>query len=238
MKPLIGITARVADKENYSVRTVYANAVRSAGGIPVFVPLTPAENLEEYVSLLDGFLVPGGWDVNPLLYGQQPHPTVTLTSRELDLAEMAMIRMFLAVKKPVLGICRGHQVINVCFGGTLHQDINTQTGSSMGHFQDLGYRAEPTHSVRIEPDSRLGAILSKEWAEVNSLHHQAVKEPGEGLRAVAYAPDGTVEALEDAQGLVTSYQWHPEEMAETSEDARRLFRDFVDRCRDATEKRK
>ena len=235
MKPLIGISVRIYDKISHSVRAVYSDAIRSAGGIPVLVPMPLTEDFEQYVQALDGYLIPGGWDMNALLFGEEPHPTVKTMSRAVDVAEMNMIRMFHAAKKPVMGICRGHQVINVCFGGTLYQDIPSQTDSNIGHYQDANYRAEATHSVRIEQDSRLAAILAKERIEVNSLHHQSVKTPGEGLRVVARAADGIVEALEDAEGLVMGYQWHPEEMCQSSEDAPKLFRDFVDRCRAARE---
>jgi len=232
MKPLIGIVVRVPDKIDHALRTTYTNAIRRAGGIPVLIPVLPAEDFDRYVSAVDGFLIPGGPDVSPLAYGEEPHMTVTNTSQEVDLAEIDLVRRFIAAGKPIFGICRGHQVINTCLGGSLYQDINKQTGSEMCHRQSYDNRTEATHTVRIERDSHLFGFLGKDQMLVNSLHHQAVKVPGEGLRVVATALDGTVEALETADGMVVSVQWHPEELVETSEDARRIFEAFVARCCD------
>ena len=236
MKPLIGMTARIYDDKKlfHSLRAVYSNAVRAAGGIPILIPMPVAEDFEQYISALDGLLITGGGDINPLLFGEEPHPTVTKAERDLDLSEMKLVRMFHAARKPVMGICRGCQVINVAFGGTLYQDLPSQTGSRICHNQHPDHRAEAIHSICMEKDSLLCTILGKERTEVNSLHHQSVKEPGHGLRVVAKAADGIVEAIEDAEGLLLGYQWHPEEMCATGEDAWRLFKHFVGRCRESS----
>ena len=233
MKPIIGISSRVQDKENQILRASYVKSVRNAGGIPILVPINPLANTEEYASLVDGYLIPGGIDVTPLLYGEQPHPNVKLTFREIDLGEFAIIRALIRQGKPLLGICRGHHVLNVCLGGTLWQDLPTQTANKICHYQDLSNRTESTHSISIQKDSCLYEILNKETILVNSFHHQAIKTLGQGLRVVAEAPDGTIEAVESEDGRIMGIQWHPEEQAEIDQDSAKLFSAFVMRCQQA-----
>jgi putative glutamine amidotransferase len=206
---------------------VYVDAVFQAGGLPVILPpLTPgfAASLLDGV---DGLCIPGGPDIDPALYGAAPDPMLGPTEPELDAFELALTSEALARAMPVLGICRGAQVINVAAGGTLHQHLPARVGGDLAHRQEADM-ARPTHPVAVAPGSRLAAALGREDAQVNSLHHQAVDRLGAGLLAVAWAPDGVVEAVEGAgDAFALGVQWHAEGMTDRAEE-RLLLAAFVD----------
>lgn len=232
MKPVIGTPSRLLNKDNvYMTKANYLSAIVHAGGLPLQLPLVSEEDARQLVAGIDGLLLTGGPDVAPLVYGEQPMPRVTRTCRNNDLVEMAMIREAIGQKKPIFGICRGIQVINVCFGGSLYQDIPAQTSSMICHCQDNSGRGEMTHTVQVEEGSRLAGILGTVQVDVNSYHHQCVREVGAGLRASAYAPDGLIEALENDDGSIIAVQWHPESLYRYSPFHEKLFLDFVARCR-------
>ncbi|HOS18672.1 MAG TPA: gamma-glutamyl-gamma-aminobutyrate hydrolase family protein [Clostridia bacterium] len=232
MKPIIGVTSRFLEKDNnFVTRANYVNAVADSGGIPILLPVNAPDVSEELMKLVDGFIIPGGADVAPLFYGEQPYLKVSRTCRRNDEFEVALIHDAIRQKKPILGICRGIQVINVSFGGTLYQDIPTQAKSEICHYQDAAAKGEMTHSVTLEEDSYLFSILKQSKIDVNSYHHQAVREAAPGLRAVAFAPDGVIEAIENADGSVLGVQWHPEGLHTICDVHARLLKSFVERCR-------
>ena len=213
--PLIGIAS--LDGENY------VRAVREAGGIPLVLPNTGgnAERVPEYLALLDGLLLPGGADIPPSEYGEEQHESVALLDEDRYQFEKTLVHAWIKeTEKPLLGICLGSQWINVAAGGSLVQDIPTELG---------GNHRDTTHAVALEPDSRLAAILGATELEVNSLHHQAADTIGAGLRVVARAPDGVVEATEatEAGRFLIGVQWHPEKMVE-DEKQKKLLRAFVE----------
>jgi putative glutamine amidotransferase len=177
---------------------------------------------------LTGLLLTGGGDIEPGRYGQTPHATVYDVSSERDALELWATREALARRRPVLAICRGLQVLNVALGGTLVQDIPDEVGRTIAHSQPTP-RQQATHTVKVDHGSRLADILGAVEVEVNSFHHQAVKDLGTGLRTVATAPDGVVEGLElpDAEPLVVGVQWHPEELVAHDDAARNLFAALV-----------
>ncbi|MEW6546967.1 MAG: gamma-glutamyl-gamma-aminobutyrate hydrolase family protein [Bacillota bacterium] len=212
--PLIGITSSVDEEDRVQVPSGYAAAVEAAGGIPVVLPVLAPEKAGEVLAHLQGLLLSGGVDVDPSHYGEDPLPGLGRVTPERDAFELALAREALALGVPVLGVCRGVQVLNVAAGGTLYQDLGSQMGNVLKHRQEAP-RWHESHSVRLDPGSRLAAILGVPEVRVNSFHHQAVREVAGGLRAVAWAPDGVIEAVE-ATGtdhrFALGVQWHPEEM--------------------------
>ncbi len=166
-------------------------------------------------------MVPGGWDVAPEEWGGDPQDEATPVDHALDRTEIALVRGAVELGTPVLGICRGQQLINVAFGGSLFAHIDDHDG----HGQPRDILA---HAVDIDPDSELGRVAATPLM-VNSLHHQAVKDLAPGLRATAHSPDGVIEALESTDGLVVAVQSHPEELVESQAWARALFTRFAER---------
>ena len=188
----------------------YVEAVDRAGGRPLIVPPLPPESAAEIVAPLDALLVPGGPDVHPGAYGALPAAALGPTEPELDAFELALVRAADRRGLPVLGICRGAQVLNIARGGNLHQHLPDQVGELVVHRQP-GPIARPTHTVRIAEGSMLRRVMGRARAWVNSLHHQAVARVGAGLRPVAWAQDGTVEAIEgDGARFALGVQWHAE----------------------------
>jgi putative glutamine amidotransferase len=223
--PLIGVTIgpeREGSAELTQLST-YVRAIECAGGAPLLVPPVGPEALTAILNTLDGIVFPGGPDVDPVLYGASRHPK-TITNRDLDRLELAAAQWAVESDVPVLGICRGQQVINVALGGSLTQHLPL-------HRKPVWRRAF-THPLRVQPGSRLARVLATIETRVNSFHHQAVDRIGAGLEAVGWAPDGTVEALESSQHpwLVT-VQFHPEDLIGTHQASQRLFAGFIAACR-------
>lgn len=205
---------------------IYVDAVFQAGGLPLILPpLTPGF-APSLLDAVDGLCIPGGPDIHPSLYGHEPHAMLGPTEAELDAFELALVTEALDRRMPVLGICRGAQMINVAMGGTLHQHLPACLDGPLPHRQDADL-ARPTHAVRVASGSLLESTLGRASVEVNSLHHQAVDRLGEGLEAVAWAPDGVIEAVEGTgEAFLLGVQWHAEGlMADPSE--RLLLSGFV-----------
>jgi putative glutamine amidotransferase len=173
---------------------------------------------------IDGLLLPGGWDIDPALYGEKSAEQVGPLDPELDQTELDLFHQARADGIPVLGICRGQQVINVALGGNLFQHIEDHEVRALG-------RAHLAHRVEVDPASELGMAAGGSTIEVNSLHHQAVKSLAPGLRLTARGDDGTVEGIESDDGLIVAVQCHPEELAGELAWARSLFERFVSRAR-------
>ncbi len=186
---------------------------------------------QDYVQLIDGLMLPGGPDVDPTFYGEEPHPKIGMTLYQKDRFEIALIKAALAADKPIFGICRGIQIMNVAMGGTLYQDLESQYPElKIQHPQaTLGQFA--THHVELTAGSKLAKLYGQSTIKVNSRHHQAVKAVGKGLKVTAVAPDGVVEGMESTDtDLFLGVQWHPENMWQ-QEDPQQLvvFQDFLDR---------
>jgi putative glutamine amidotransferase len=235
--PLIGITTSLTideKPERAYVNAAYIRAVQAAGGIPVL--LTPHFTLEVQAVLwqrLDGLVLTGGGDVEPARFGEPRHPTSGDISSARDELEIGLTRRALADDVPLFAICRGAQVLNVALGGSLVQDIASELPSALAHSQKAP-RHEPTHAVKVMGEgTRLGRVLGALEVNVNSMHHQAIKQLGEGLREVAWAPDGIVEGIELAgdDHFALGVQWHPEELVGHDLAARNLFTAIVDAAR-------
>ena len=205
-RPLIGITGNYEDL-TCKLADGYYKQVVAAGGTPVIVPpLSSTETIVETLRHLDGLLLSGGADINPLYQGEEPIPALHGINRERDLPELLITRLAYDRQLPILGICRGIQTLAVALGGKVEQDIK----ASIKHSQEAD-RSEPTHTVAVDQDSTLYNIYGSPTLLVNSFHHQAVREPGSKLRVVAKAPDGIIEAVESAEfKSVLGVQWHPE----------------------------
>ncbi|WP_322807130.1 gamma-glutamyl-gamma-aminobutyrate hydrolase family protein [Thermanaerothrix sp.] len=209
-KPLIGITLgrKFKDGEGlFAISETYIAAVERAGGIAVLLPaLRDDEAVRLVRQRLDGLLLTGGADVDPALYGGQSHPSVYGVDACRDTTEMALVRMAVESGWPFLGICRGIQVINVALGGTLYADLPEQLGTQVAHRSE-----EEGHSVQIDPTSRLAGLVNATEIQVNSYHHQGIERLAPGLKAVGWAPDGLIEAVEvPGHTFGLGVQWHPE----------------------------
>lgn len=233
MRPIIGITACQQDQKIYKTNNTYVRAVVRAGGIPVLLPTAISlPDCDRIAELVDGLLVPGGEDMAPQYFGEQPPKEVTCIDRELDEFELKLIRKVSDQGKPMLCICRGCQVVNVAFGGTLYQDIPTQCPQAHGHYQDTASRSEGYHTVTVLPGTVLAAALGKVRLLTNSYHHQAVKEPAPGFSVSAKTEDGIIEGIENAEGSILGVQWHPECMEERYPVFRGLFSWLVEKAAD------
>lgn len=209
--PIIGITGNYSDGQ-LALAPGYYESIVKAGGIPFVIPPFSDDNiLLSLLDRLDGLLLSGGADINPLYLGEEPIKELHGINPHRDRQELLLVRLAANRQIPMLGICRGIQVMNAAFGGTLYQDIHSQREEScLKHSQDLE-RNYASHSIKIKPDSTLYKILGTDTLPVNSFHHQAVKEPAAGFRVVARAADGVVEAIESAEfKSMIGVQWHPE----------------------------
>ncbi|HNW04769.1 MAG TPA: gamma-glutamyl-gamma-aminobutyrate hydrolase family protein [Oscillospiraceae bacterium] len=231
-KPLIGITTLVdEERESYWMLPLYTEAVAKSGGVPVILPpLAGADEAAPAVRALDGLLFTGGEDIDPSYYGEEPRPEIGNISAKRDVSEFLLMKEAVAAGKPVFCICRGFQLLNVFFGGTLYQDLPSQYDSVIRHRQEKPYD-EPAHAVSVAEGSPLSRIAGAEGFGVNSRHHQAVKDLGRGLFAMAISEDGLVEsAFAPGRPFVMGVQWHPEHMFARDEVSRKLFSAFIEAC--------
>lgn len=230
---LIAISAsRISSKlplPQTAVNEAYSRAVQSAGGLPLLIPnhVTDAE-LQAIFARVDGVLLTGGGDVNPMHFNGRPHQRIGEVDDDRDRVELGLARLAVEHGKPFLGICRGCQVINVALGGTLYTDIGDQLPGALRHdwYPEIP-RDTLAHSVRLKEGSRLRTILGAEDTGVNSLHHQGLEQVAPVLQPVAWAPDGLVEAVElDGHPFGLAVQWHPEWL-QAHAPMRALFAAFI-----------
>lgn len=234
-KPIIGITSAYEEEKelkHYHRTTVcidYAESIVKAGGIPFVIPvLKDREVIKKQLELVDGLLMSGGVDINPRYYNQDFLEGTKLVSPERDANEWIILEEFLSMNKPILGICRGMQMINVFKGGTLHQDIKETSKKILKHNQD--YLPElKVHKVNIEKNSILSDLFGEQLI-TNSFHHQSLDKIGQGLKVVATTNDGIIEAIESKEeGFLLGVQWHPEMMtARGSKEMIRIFEKFIE----------
>lgn len=232
MRPLVGVTGgrrRWNDAPRTGITSLYPEAVVAAGGVPlVLTPIADAGDAAALVAAVHALVLTGGEDVDPAAYGAAPSPHLQETDPRRDAFELALVRHALARELPVLAICRGIQVLNVALGGTLWQDLAHERPGSASH-DEWHDRARRVHGVRIRAGSRLHAALGVTTLEVNSIHHQAVRDVGAGLVVTAEADDGVIEGVElPGAAWVAGVQWHPEELAEASRADAGLFAALVD----------
>ncbi len=234
MKPVIGISAhpRVVETATgpallHTSSRFYVEGVERAGGVPVILPVLDPDAVEHLLPAVDGVLLTGGGDVAPSRYGARPIAETHNVDPLRDAFEIRLIEMAIEADLPLLATCRGMQVLNVAMGGSLIQHVPHATGQFHDHPE---HWREGVHRVKIEPDSHLAEALGATEVEVNSIHHQAVDQAAPGTRAVAWAEDDTVEAIElPGSPHVVAVQWHPE-LLEDWPEQQGLFRQLVDRA--------
>ena len=207
----------------------YIKAVVSSGGIPMMVPITTDENIiSKQVELLDGLILTGGDDINPLRFGEEPSAKIHEISMLRDEYEFLLVKKATEKGIPILGICRGHQLLNVFNGGTLYQDLSDEKGSYIKHFEEsnptVGY-----HTVNIKSGTMLFGILG-ETSMVNSYHHIGIKNVAKGFEVSAIAKDDVIEAIERKNPFAMGIQWHPEMMQGNNKEMKSIFEYFIEKC--------
>lgn len=233
-KPVIGLSTQqdvMVGKKISRINQPYIDAVVKAGGVPLLIPVLDDDSMaENYIDHLDGLILTGGEDMWPHYFGEEPMKEVNVISHDRDKIEWALFKRAYDSGLPIMGICRGLQLINVALGGTLYQDIFKQVPGVGGHV--CGYNTEEGyHSIELEENSILFDVFKEKTISVNSEHHQAIKDLGRGLRVTAKAADGIIEGIESVNDkFMFAVQFHPEAMAQKYDDYVELFRKFVDKC--------
>ncbi len=209
MKPIVGIsTSYDNDEKAHLLRDHYILAILKAGGVPIMLPaVAEYDIIQSYTKICDALVLSGGGDAHPSHWGELPDKQLGEVNPVRDAFEIELVRNIMKIQKPVLGICRGCQMVNIAFGGSIIQNL----GGNFMH-QQKAPRNYAFHQVFIQKHSKLAAILKTEEIKVNSFHHQAVKVPGPGMKISACASDGTIEAIEFSGGnqFAVGIQWHPE----------------------------
>jgi len=238
MKPMIGITASL-ECTTVKIQRVNIDAIESSGGIPVIVPYyRQEESVLTLADSLDGLLLSGGSDIDPTLFGEEPVPQLGSITPDRDWLEGILIKQFLIKKKPILGICRGCQILNITAGGGMYQDIYSQTGRSLLQHAQQAPRDHASHWVTIEKGTMFYEIMGLEKIKVNSFHHQAVYPLAPGFVLAAQSSDGLIEAFESEEHpFVVGVQWHPEDLFANQMEAKKLFAAFVQKCLEGKKKK-
>ena len=229
-RPVIGITSYGRDEnQRFYLPAAYVDAIRRAGGVPVILP--PGENeWGGVLPLMDGVILSGGGDISPQFYGGTTHAMNYMMDLERDNSEIRLATDLLEQEIPLLGICRGTQVINVALGGTLIEHLTDVYGETVLHRAPT--RLPISHDVSIDSASTLASVIGESQITAASWHHQAIRKPGQGLRVVAQASDGTIEAVEKpGHPWLIAVQWHPELTAGTDPIQQRLFEGLVQAAR-------
>jgi len=236
-KPLIGVLGVKMPKNlpgqkvtmDY-VNEAYNKAIIRAGGVPFLLPvLEKPQDADGLLAMCDGILFPGGADVDPCFFGEDPHADLGMVHKDWDSFWFYALDYALEHKIPVLGICRGMQLINIGLQGSVYQDIKEYKKDCLTHAQKDN-RDYPLHPITIEQGTLLHKLVGVDKLYTNSFHHQAVKKIGEGLKVTAHTSDGIVEALENEDGSILLVQFHPEELQDSVPETRNLFKHLVERA--------
>jgi putative glutamine amidotransferase len=227
-KAVILIPSAIDEEKNLLyVKKQYCDALINAGALPFIMPVTDDVSvIDTYINMCGGILIMGGVDVDPRLYGDVNRTYNGRISPQRDFVETYVIKKAAQSGMPLLGICRGIQILNTAMGGTLYQDIYAQKGTDMRHSQNAPEWYD-THSVTVAKDSWIYRATGLEQINVNSFHHQAVKDIAPGFEAVCYADDGVIEAIESLDKKMLGVQWHPELMYEKAKEHEAIFIEFV-----------
>lgn len=237
IKPIIGISGSLLvdsggmfpGYQRAYVNNDYIQSVAMCEGVPYIVPIVDYDEIiKEQVNNIDGLILSGGHDINPLLWSEEPHQKIGEISLKRDTYDFKLLKFALEMKKPILGICRGEQLINVAEGGSLYQDLSLMKGSYIKHDQQDG-PSMPTHTVEIKEGTKLHDILGEKTVLTNSFHHLAVNKLAEGYIVSAISKDGVIEAIEkEGEDFVIGVQWHPEMMTESYYKMKNIFKALVE----------
>jgi putative glutamine amidotransferase len=232
MKPIIGISSNVEFDSKHTLSNDYIQAVIKAGGIPIILPIGIDADVGRISEKIDGLVLTGGGDIDPTLFGEEPHPQLGSISPGRDSLEISIIQQMLQHDKPILAICRGIQILNIAVGGDMYQDIYHQIDNPLIQHSQNATRYHFSHYVKAENNSLIANIAGQTEFKVNSFHHQAVREVTKPLVVSARASDGVIEAVESVEHhFVVGVQWHPEPLALNGDHiSQRLFQTFVDTC--------
>lgn len=234
-KPVIGLTSSYEKDENVDrifLNHSYLDSIRHFGGIPLVLPAEATEEeLETFIGLCDGILLTGGNDLDPALYGETLLNDTVVPAPERDKSEMYVCRAAVERNLPILGICRGIQVMNVYFGGTLYQDIPSQLDTEVKHRMDPPYH-RGSHNCILPENTPLREVCSEETIKINSHHHQAIKQLAPGFQAMGICDDGIIEAIYDPEKpFIWGVQWHPERIWDIEASSAKVFEAFLKACR-------
>jgi putative glutamine amidotransferase len=215
-------------------------AIEQAGGIPLILSYLEEEKaIKKIAQKLDGLYLTGGNDIDPIYFGEEPHPNLGFFHPGRDAFEIKMAQLFLQLNKPILGVCKGSQMLNLAAGGSMYQDTPSQMEGELIQHTQIARHNVPTHEVEIVEGSLLHRIVGEKKIRVNSFHHQSNRDPGEDLMFSGVAQDGVVEAVESkVHPFALGLQWHPETMAVKSHDetSQRIFTEFIEACKRDKEK--
>jgi putative glutamine amidotransferase len=229
VKPIIGIACGQewrGSRQSLYVHKPYTDAIVKTGGVPVLLPIAEVET-EALLSIVDGLLLPGGIDVDPRFYNEEPMARLGQVDLDWDANDMRLCREAMYRDIPILGICRGHQLINVAAGGTLYQDIYTEPKTTLKHAQEVNFY-NGIHKIAVKSETLLQEIIEKDEVWVNSSHHQAVKDVAPDFEVAGVASDGIIEAIESKKhNFVLGVQWHPEWMYLKDNNMLKLFIAFI-----------
>jgi len=233
MKPIIGITMfqeTEVEKSFSLVSNNYLNAIENAGGVPLFLPVSEdMEDVKPYLDMIDGIIFSGGEGVGPINFDENPLKAISNINPSRDNFELALFQEAYNMDMPILGICRGAQLINVALGGNLYQDIFSQIPNCHGHMPSGMQVYDLFHLIDIEENSKLFNIFETTELEVNSFHHQGIKDIGKDLKVTATAKDGVIEGIESlSRKFLTGVQWHPEDLVLKHNEFLKLFKAFID----------
>ncbi|MDN4606576.1 gamma-glutamyl-gamma-aminobutyrate hydrolase family protein [Sporosarcina highlanderae] len=231
MKPIIGITSDV-EPSAHKLQNTYIQAIIASGGIPFIIPMGVETDIGQITSIIDGLVISGGGDINPLEFNEEPIQQLGDVTPERDSVELGLVREMLNLDKPILGICRGHQILNVACGGTIYQDIAAQIATPLVQHNQKAKRDHQSHTVNVVQGTLLGSISMSGKILVNSFHHQAVKDIPSPLIVSGQSSDGIVEAIEStAHQFVIGVQWHPEALLQKEDQVSdRLFKAYIKAC--------
>lgn len=236
MKPIIGVTASLElGRDYYGIELADTEAILAAGGLPVMLPhLIEEADLDEIAEHIDGLFLAGGYDIDPTLFGEEPHPNLGVIIPSRDAFELALAKKVLAMNKPILGVCRGAQILNIAVGGDMYQDITTQAKDDLLQHQQKAPKFHGSHFVDVTEGSLLNRLTGKTRIKANSRHHQANRLVPAPFVVSGKASDGIIEAVESNQHhFVLGVQWHPENMARAGDSAsHQIFSGFVEACKE------
>ncbi|QTD41189.1 gamma-glutamyl-gamma-aminobutyrate hydrolase family protein [Sporosarcina sp. Te-1] len=232
MKPMIGVTMDMAEGQKQVVQEAYIDAILHAGGIPLLIPAGVEKDAKQIEEVLDGLVLSGGDDVDPYFFEEEPCIALGKVTPERDAMEIALTRQFLNADKPILGICRGMQLLNIVCGGTIYQDLDTQYENPLLQHKQKAAKSHGSHAVTLAPASVLHRIAGRDVIRVNSFHHQAVRDIASPFFVTGQTSDGVIEAMESTKHrFVVGVQWHPEELSEAGDPiSQKLFDLFVKKC--------